>query len=206
MVGVGVGAAPCVTVIRTVCPLPVSVISTVPVRAAPVFLVVVKVTDDPLTVTVSHIALEFLSTRSEPFCPAVIRTLFDSTPEPKVKLVTLAVIFGVGVGVAGFGVGVLVGFGVGVFVGFGLGVFVGFGVGVFVGFGVLVGFFVGVGVFVGLGFFVGVAVGFGVFVGFGLPACVIFSSHVETTPLRVSLNRILPLRWELPVLAATVTT
>ena len=121
-------------------------ISTVPVRAAPEFLVVVNVTDDPLTVTVSHIALEFLSARSVPFCPAVIRTLFDSAPEPNVKLVTLAVIFGVGVAV---GFGVFVGLGLGVFVGVGLGVFVGFGVGVAVGFGVFVG--VGVGVFVGVG-------------------------------------------------------
>ena len=66
LVGVGVGAAPCLTVIRTVWPLPVSVISTVPVRAAPEFLVAVKVTDDPFTEAVNHIALEFLSARSVP--------------------------------------------------------------------------------------------------------------------------------------------
>ena len=154
-VGVAVGATLWATVILMTWPLPVSVISTCPVLAFPVFAVTLMDTVFPFTLAVTHpLASIFVSARRVPLLFVTV-TLLVSDAEVKLNDVALTLIFGVGVGapVTFFvGVGVLVGFFVGV------GVF-GFFVGVLVGFfvGVMVGFFVGVGVLVG--FFVGVGVG-----------------------------------------------
>ena len=78
LVGVGVGLAACDTVIFTVRPLPVSVISTCPILAAPLFPLTVIVTVPPLTLVANQLASELRSARSVPLLLATVTDLLLS--------------------------------------------------------------------------------------------------------------------------------